>query len=213
MSAFQVFISYSTRNKKVVDDYVAKIESGGTACWVAPRNIPPGAPYAKAIMAGLNECAIFIVFISSSSIVSDDVLNEIDNAHSKKKVIVPIFIEDVLLTDELNYYLKRRQWLDESQLGRDGVVREVLKIAGIDKGTPNSISRERIPDEDAGDIGVYRVDSSLCIGCGTCVVDCPVEAITEDDANEVCNIDSDLCIGCGSCAMVCPCEAIVPILR
>ena len=44
-----------------------------------------------------------------------------------------------------------------------------------------------------------------CISCGTCICECPVEAISE---GEKYSINPDLCTECGTCASVCPQEAI-----
>jgi ferredoxin len=46
-----------------------------------------------------------------------------------------------------------------------------------------------------------------CTACGTCIDECPVEAISEGD---IYVIDADICTDCGSCADVCPVEAIHP---
>ncbi|MFX1309750.1 MAG: ATP-binding protein [Promethearchaeota archaeon] len=52
-----------------------------------------------------------------------------------------------------------------------------------------------------------HIDKDKCIGCGTCVEKCPVEAIEGDDNNKAeCN--QELCIGCGVCAHFCPENAI-----
>lgn len=45
-----------------------------------------------------------------------------------------------------------------------------------------------------------------CIACGTCVNECPIEAISEGD---IYLIDADSCTECGLCASVCPSEAII----
>ncbi len=50
----------------------------------------------------------------------------------------------------------------------------------------------------------YKI-SDECIACGTCIDECPVDAISEGD---VYVIDAELCTDCGSCAEVCPVEAI-----
>ena len=47
-----------------------------------------------------------------------------------------------------------------------------------------------------------------CIACGTCVDECPVEAISEGDDKY--NIDPELCTDCGACADACPTDAIEP---
>ena len=49
------------------------------------------------------------------------------------------------------------------------------------------------------------VISDDCIACGTCIDECPVEAISEGD-NYCAN--PDLCTECGTCADACPSEAI-----
>jgi len=46
-----------------------------------------------------------------------------------------------------------------------------------------------------------------CTACGTCIDECPVEAISEGD---IYTIDPELCTDCGACADVCPVEAISP---
>ncbi len=45
-----------------------------------------------------------------------------------------------------------------------------------------------------------------CIGCETCVEECPVDAIFMED--EKAHIDEELCIRCGTCHDVCPEEAV-----
>ena len=51
----------------------------------------------------------------------------------------------------------------------------------------------------------YKIDTDLCIGCGACAADCPVECISEQDGKYV--IDADKCLDCGACAGSCPVEA------
>ena len=52
---------------------------------------------------------------------------------------------------------------------------------------------------------IYSFDD--CIACGTCIDECPVEAISEGD---IYSINPDVCTDCGTCADVCPSEAIHP---
>ncbi len=46
-----------------------------------------------------------------------------------------------------------------------------------------------------------------CIACGSCIDECPVDAISEGD---IYVIDAEACTDCGACADVCPTEAIHP---
>jgi ferredoxin len=51
------------------------------------------------------------------------------------------------------------------------------------------------------------VISDDCTACGTCMDECPADAISEGD---IYTIDPDACTDCGACADVCPVEAISP---
>lgn len=51
------------------------------------------------------------------------------------------------------------------------------------------------------------INEDLCVGCGVCVDDCPVGAITLKE-NRKAVIDEDECIRCGQCHEVCPEEAV-----
>lgn len=50
-----------------------------------------------------------------------------------------------------------------------------------------------------------HVISNECSACGSCISECPVEAISE---GTIYSIDPAECTDCGACAYVCPVEAI-----
>ncbi|MDC7248774.1 MAG: 4Fe-4S binding protein [Sphaerochaetaceae bacterium] len=51
----------------------------------------------------------------------------------------------------------------------------------------------------------YKITED-CVACGSCIGECPVEAISEGD---IYVIDADSCISCGACAEACPTGAIL----
>lgn len=53
---------------------------------------------------------------------------------------------------------------------------------------------------------VVSVDSDLCIGCGSCVKDCPSEVLVMSDNKAI--LTSSTCLKCAHCYAVCPTEAI-----
>ncbi|NPU83022.1 MAG: 4Fe-4S binding protein [Syntrophaceae bacterium] len=55
----------------------------------------------------------------------------------------------------------------------------------------------------------YRavVEASSCTGCGICVDECPMDAISMDP-EDLAAINKDICIGCGVCGHFCPTGAI-----
>ena len=50
------------------------------------------------------------------------------------------------------------------------------------------------------------VISASCVMCGTCAAQCPMDAISQGDAQY--EINQEVCVGCGSCAASCPVGAI-----
>ncbi|MDD1760088.1 MAG: 4Fe-4S binding protein, partial [Methanothrix sp.] len=46
-----------------------------------------------------------------------------------------------------------------------------------------------------------------CVSCGTCVEECPEEAITLDD-QEIAVVNKEKCNECATCVEACPSEAI-----
>ncbi len=51
------------------------------------------------------------------------------------------------------------------------------------------------------------VNKDECVGCGTCVEECPSEAISMGD-NDIAQVDADKCNECKTCVESCPSSAI-----
>ena len=49
--------------------------------------------------------------------------------------------------------------------------------------------------------------SEDCVACGSCIDECPLEAIIAGDTY---SIDPDICADCGTCVDACPTGAISP---
>ena len=53
-----------------------------------------------------------------------------------------------------------------------------------------------------------EVDTETCTACGTCIEECPFDAIAFSDDEEHAEINAEECMGCGVCAVLCPDDAI-----
>ncbi len=51
------------------------------------------------------------------------------------------------------------------------------------------------------------VNRDECVSCGTCVEECPEEAIALDDS-EIAVVNKEKCTECKTCIEACPSEAI-----
>jgi ferredoxin len=69
-----------------------------------------------------------------------------------------------------------------------------------------SLKRQPSPAASVKSNYFARVDADLCIGCGTCIGRCEMEANVLRDDTTV--IDRNRCIGCGLCVSTCTAEAV-----
>ncbi len=104
-----IFVSYTTPDRRIADDVVAFFESQGIDCFIAPRDIDPGKAYAANLMQAIDASRAIILIASGAINESEHVLNEIEAIVHKKKPLIPFFIEDFEMSDEFCYYLSRTQ--------------------------------------------------------------------------------------------------------
>jgi hypothetical protein len=110
--AHDVFISYSSKDKKVADAVCVKLESQKIRCWIAPRDVPPGQSWAGVIVEALSKSKVFVLVFSDGSNKSNQVIREVGEAVDNGIPIVPLRIEDVEPSQEMRYYIKSIHWLD-----------------------------------------------------------------------------------------------------
>jgi hypothetical protein len=110
--AHDVFISYSSKDKRVADAMCNKLESNGIRCWIAPRNIRAGMDWGGAIMHAINNCQLMVLVFSSNANASQPIKREVERAMSKGVMVVPFRIEDVQPAGSLEFYLSTSHWLD-----------------------------------------------------------------------------------------------------
>jgi hypothetical protein len=110
--AHDVFISYASSDRNAALAVLHGLERAGIRCWMAPRDIKPGAIWAQAIMEAIQEARALVVVFSASANRSANVINEVDAAVRKGAIIVPLRIEDVMPEGAMEYHLRTRHWLD-----------------------------------------------------------------------------------------------------
>jgi hypothetical protein len=110
--AHDVFISHSSRDKPVSDAVCAALENAGIRCWIAPRDVQPGRSFAGEITRGIQQSKAMVLIFSANSNNSSQVLREVQLAVDSQLHILQFRIEEVLLNDDLKYYLSTPHWLD-----------------------------------------------------------------------------------------------------
>lgn len=100
-----VYICYSEADKATAHHIRKKLEQKGISCWITPQNIPTNFQYFKEVPYAISNCKVFLVLLSENSQKSQFVQKELDLAVLEEKIIMPVLIENIQLSEELCFYL------------------------------------------------------------------------------------------------------------
>jgi TolB-like protein/Tfp pilus assembly protein PilF len=125
-----VFLSYASPDAEIAKQICQFLESHGVACWMAPRDVKPGAVYADAIVRAINEASALVLVLSGAAMASEHVSREVERAASKHKQIVAFRVDAAALSAELEYFLSRSQWVDAAALGMPGALVKLAEAVG-----------------------------------------------------------------------------------
>lgn len=119
----QVFISHSSKDRKIARTICSALESRKLACWIASRDVRPGENFMDAIVNAINSAKVMVLVFSESANNSEEIKREIVLAGNARIPVIPVRVEDVAPKGAFAYQLATRQWIDlfedwESQIER-----------------------------------------------------------------------------------------------
>jgi serine/threonine-protein kinase len=121
-----VFISYASPDAAVANAVVRTLEGAGLACWIAPRDVVPGALYAGEIVRAINESSLVVLVLSAHSVASPHVGKELERASSKRRRIITLRTDAAVLPHAFEYFLSESQWIE---VGAGGIEPAAAKLA------------------------------------------------------------------------------------
>jgi TolB-like protein/tetratricopeptide (TPR) repeat protein len=124
------FVSYASQDAPVANSIVENLEQQGLNCWIAPRDVKPGAQYADAIVRAINEAKSLVLVMSASAVGSAHVGKEIERGSSKLKPIIAFRIDAAPLNHALEYFLSESQWIDVPKLGMPAALTKLAEAVG-----------------------------------------------------------------------------------
>src|SRR6266404_169176 len=159
-----IFVSYASHDAAVANSIADTLEQQGFKCWLAPRDVKPGAPYADAIVRAINEASVVVLVLSASAVVSPHVGREVERAASKHKQIIGFRIDAAPLSPELEYFLSNSQWIDVPTMGVSPALVKLAKAVGSGSG------RTIAPDSGASARPEKRTTARTKLIAGAAVV-------------------------------------------
>jgi hypothetical protein len=121
-----IFISYSRRDAKIVDQIVEKMQEAGFNVWIDREAIKPGKTWRVQIVQAIDGCDAFVLMLSSNSAVSDNVRKEIDLSQGSGRQIFIIKLDSVKLPAEMQYQLVGLQHIDLQKSSLERGVRQLI---------------------------------------------------------------------------------------
>ena len=107
-----VFISYASEDAAVADRIRARLEQDGVTCWIAPRDIEPGASFPAAITAAIRSCDAQVLLLTAQANASRHVLSEVELAFNSGKPILAVLVGTVTPSPDLQYFISTSHWFD-----------------------------------------------------------------------------------------------------
>ena len=112
MARREVFVSYSKPDHEAAHELVSQVEAHGIECWVAPRDVQPGAVWAAEIVNAIAAARVMVLVFSTSANSSSQVSREVELAVDRGVRVVPFRIADVEPSGSLKYFLAGQHWVD-----------------------------------------------------------------------------------------------------
>jgi TolB-like protein/Flp pilus assembly protein TadD len=128
--ARRVFVSYASQDAEMAGKVCSTLEAAGLRCWMAPRDLKPGAQYADAIVRAINEVRSVVLVLSAGAMASPHVGREVERAASKHKQLIAFRIDSAALIPALEYFLSESQWIDAAKLGMAAALAKLVEAVG-----------------------------------------------------------------------------------
>ncbi len=129
-AAASVFISYASQDSETANQICRLLESQDVSCWIAPRDVRPGAEYADAIVHAINDSKAIVLVMSGAAVASAHVGREVERAASKHKRIIAFKIDAAPLSAAFEYFLSQSQWIDVQALGMKAALVKLTEAVG-----------------------------------------------------------------------------------
>ena len=122
----------------MADAVCAKLEQQHIRCWIAPRDIGPGAEWGESIVSAIHASRVMVLIFSASANESPQIRREVERAVHSNVVIVPVRIEDVLPQKSLEYFIGAVHWLDAFSKPLEEYLESLIAVVNGILGVPNT---------------------------------------------------------------------------
>lgn len=99
------FVSYGRKDIRKVNNIVRNLEKDGFEFWQDTNDIRNGTYWPEEITKAIIGCTRFLLFMSSASMASNNVMREVQIAHENKRKIIILNLDNSELPKKMSYQL------------------------------------------------------------------------------------------------------------
>ena len=137
-----IFISYSSQDRAKAVVFCDQLRAAGLSFWIDDSGISAAVQWSAEIVKAIEKCKVFIILLSHSALESHNVVKELTLASEKKKHIVPVDLEPVKLTHQVEYQLAGLQRVGYREHDRiEKAIRSFLGLEQISPAQPEEMHR------------------------------------------------------------------------
>ena len=131
-----IFISYSRRDSELVTRLYDDLQAQGLPVWMDRNAIEAGTLWRSSIVAGIQDCHVFLLVVSAASQQSRNVAKELALAESNDKPILPLLIDETPIQADFGYILAGIQFVDMIRRGYADCLVEIVEAIPRLSATP-----------------------------------------------------------------------------
>lgn len=128
---YDVFISYSSKDQKLVEAMCHYLEERNLRCFVAYRDVPKGKDWGPFIEKGIEDSKVLVYVHTEASNMSEETTREINLAFEEGCVVIPFRVSAIKYGTGKRYRLNNLNWLDafpQSPENYFGDLFDILKV-------------------------------------------------------------------------------------
>lgn len=129
-----IFFSYSRDDSMFVMELAKDLRAAGATVWLDQLDIQPGTHWDSSVEKALQESNTLLVVLSSSSVKSHNVMDEVSYALEENKKVVPLLKENC----QIPFRLRRLQYADFSG-NRETGLKHLVDALNLEQGVATKL--------------------------------------------------------------------------
>ena len=105
-----IFISHAPQDREAADAACTALEQRGLACWIAPRDLPPGRDHGEAVAEAIGVSRLFLLIFTAENNEAVRTQAEVERAAAASVPILALRLAEVAPAPALAFPIG--EWLD-----------------------------------------------------------------------------------------------------